>query len=695
MRKILSILFLILFVFIITYPSIFHLSDRLIGDGGDNYQFFGFQYLVQQNIIALKLPFTFTSIFRYPVGFDLGFGYDGAFPVLLGSLFSFFVNNIIAYNLSVLIILFLNLYFSFLLFYYLTKSNFIGLIGAVIYGSSFYVMARTAGHLNLIFVGWMPLFSLGVLKTIKDGFSKKGFFLILLGLVLSFYSSLQYGLLLSLNLIIISLISFFFFKDKLINLLISFNTHAKVVLLYLLSAFFLVLIIIFPFIKALLTSQANRVDLYRSISEFQPQMIDFIAPNSYLPMIITNLTKNLSPALPSIEKVIFIGWMELLLLIIFLLVYKDSRLKKFLIINIILFMALTKGTFHNYLVNYFPFSFIIESGRFFIFLQFFITIAIIELLKMLINNKKAVYLLVLFLCLGLLIVEKLPYNFWLSPTLAGENFVSIVKQTSGNAVLDIPINSLLTTYNILPYLYKKSIVSGSPQWFADNKKTKSFLEIPEIAKLSCSPKIPSSFFQPLDINLFKIDPMLKQKLIKILKENGIKIVVIHKNNVIDKAKFYFPECNSVRMVSSLIFPQLFIVNSSFSKQQKMSIFFPLIQGLGDTINIPEDGVFYIDGLESYPVDWLPLHIFLNKKEVNFSQKWIVKTKKTAVIEPYLKITVKKHDKITFYFDKNNNSDYSLVNIWYRYIPNKKLENISIDGITKIYEDENATIFILE
>lgn len=695
MRKILSILFLILFVFIITYPSILHLSDRLIGDGGDNYQFFGFQYLVQQNIIAFKLPFTFTNIFRYPVGFNLSFGYDGAFPILLGSFLSFFTNNIAAYNLSILIILFLNLYFSFLLFFYLTKSNFIGLIGAIIYGSSFYVIARTAGHLNLLFIGWIPLFSLGVLRIIKDGFSKKSLLLTLFGLVLSFYSSLQYGLLLSLNLIIVFLISIFFFKDKLIDLFISFYTHIKVVLFYLSFVFFGVLIISFPFIKAFLTSQANRADLYRSLSEFRPQMIDFFAPNSYLPMMIINLTKNLNTALPSIEKVIFIGWIELFLLIIFLLVCKNSRLKRFLIVNIILFIALTKGTFHNYLINYFPFSFIIESGRFFIFLQFFITIAIVELLKIVINSKKIVYFFILFLCLGLLLIERLPYNFWLSPTLAKENFVKIVKKTPGKAVLDIPVNSFLTTYNILPYLYKKSIVSGSPQWFADNKKSKSFLDIPEIAELACSPAIPDSFFQPFDSTLFETDPMLKQKLIKILKENDIKIIVIHKNNLIDKAKFYFPECNNVRMVSSLIFPQLFIANSSFNKQQKMSIFFPLIKGSGDTVNIPEDGVFYIDGLESYPSDRLPLHILLNKKEVNFSQKWIVKTEKTSVIEPFLKITVKKQDKITFYFDKNNNLDYSLINIWYRYISNKKLGNISIEGVTKIYEDENAAVFNLE
>ena len=49
-KNILSLLLLLILTFTITYPSIFHLSDKLIGDGGDNYQNLAFQYIASQNI---------------------------------------------------------------------------------------------------------------------------------------------------------------------------------------------------------------------------------------------------------------------------------------------------------------------------------------------------------------------------------------------------------------------------------------------------------------------------------------------------------------------------------------------------------------------------------------------------------------------------------------------------------------------
>ena len=105
-------LILSLFLSGIIYLSSF---NRLIGDGGDNYQFFGFQYLVAENLRSLKAPFSATDIFRYPVGFDLSYGFDGVFPVMTGALLGLVVPHVLAYNLTVLIVLIANAGFSCLL----------------------------------------------------------------------------------------------------------------------------------------------------------------------------------------------------------------------------------------------------------------------------------------------------------------------------------------------------------------------------------------------------------------------------------------------------------------------------------------------------------------------------------------------------------------------------------------------------
>ena len=61
---------------------------QVIGDEGDGYEYMGFINLTRENILNLKHPFADTNTLRYPVGFNYSYGFDGALPVLIGSIFS-------------------------------------------------------------------------------------------------------------------------------------------------------------------------------------------------------------------------------------------------------------------------------------------------------------------------------------------------------------------------------------------------------------------------------------------------------------------------------------------------------------------------------------------------------------------------------------------------------------------------------
>ena len=120
-RLLFALIFFLIVTIIITYPSIFNLNGKLIGDGGDNYHFLVFQYIASQKIMMFQFPFSHTDILRYPVGFDFGAGSESVLIILTGAILSIFSNSIFAYNLTILVFFTLNGFLSFILFRYISK----------------------------------------------------------------------------------------------------------------------------------------------------------------------------------------------------------------------------------------------------------------------------------------------------------------------------------------------------------------------------------------------------------------------------------------------------------------------------------------------------------------------------------------------------------------------------------------------
>lgn len=688
---------LALFVFffflsaLLTYPSILHLTDKLIGDGGDNYQFFSFQYISSENIKHLRYPFSHTDIFRYPVGFNFESGFDSVLGVLTGSLASFLLSNVPAYNLTILFLFSLNGFFSFLLFRYISKSYFLGIIGAILYGYSFFAIAKSAGHLNLLFIGGLPLLVYAFLKTV-DTFTTRNILLAFTAATLILLGSFQYSLLFSLSLLVVLPFLMLFSPRPLKSIALNVTKYIYKVLLISLPFFIITMVFSFPHLHAFLTGNFFKPDRSGIVDMLNnsPSIKDFLLPNAYLPLQITELTRNLNDSFKSIDRVVFIGWIELILFLLFIVLYKNHRLKYFIVSLTLVFFILTLGFInpdsgiflpYYFLHNIFPFSFIDEPSRFFVIFYLFLTAGVVlQLRQMYKNNRKT---LVFFIFIAMLIVlERLPLNYWLSPTFANDPFVRVVKEEKSTAVLDIPVSYYNTAYDVFPYIYKKKIVSGNFQWFADTADTKFFIENNGLKRFMCG--------NEFDIN--SQTNIENGQLVQTLKNYDIRTIVVHKNDSKDGAKFYFPECAGARMQTSLLLPQLLMPNPT-RDIKVLSLFFPATLLFGDTITFSSAGTFFINGFHAYPIDWLPLHIYFDGLEIPMNQNWTDRGNKNATLDPYLKIIVQKGSKLRFKFDKNHNQDYSFINLWYKYETQDKTEQIDSAGqITKIYEDDDAAVF---
>lgn len=683
-------LFFAVMSLIITYPAIFHLSDKLIGDGGDNYQSFAYQYIASSKIRQWQYPFNHTDIFRYPVGFHFEKGHDSVISILIGSGLSLVLNNISAYNLTVLALFVINGLLSYLLFNYLSKSNLIGCIGAFIYGYSSYVIARSAGHLNLMLIGGFPFFIYSVLRIKSSGWNIKNTILFYLSITVVIFSSYQYGLVLIGSIMLNLPLVLIFLNEENWQNLQKYPSGKKPVLA--ISFIFLIIILFFsyPFITALITEEFVRVDRSALYADFSPDLKDFIIPNNYLPLLITHLFKNLNNSFKSIERSVFVGWLEIGLFIVYIIFKRQNRIKKYLICSTIVFFILSLGFINKntgwimpyyYINRIIPFSFIPEAGRFFIIFNLIVSIGITLLLSDLLRLKKTYlsYILMIIIAVAL-ISERLPKNYWLSPVFSDKEYVQRVKKQPGGAVLDLPLSYYNTTYDILPYAYGKKIVNGNFQWFAHTEKTKSFIRETGLEKFACGYNSP--------INLIETS---NNKLIKQLVQANIRTIVIHKNDLEDKAKYYFPQCADARLQTSILLPQLYSADPT-EKQKILPLFFPAIPGIGDTVTFDYEGIFYLDGIHAYPSDQLPLEISIDNQPLALEQNWKNRDNNNVTLDPFLQIPVKKGSKITFKFSKKHNQGYSFIKLWYQYQVNELKKDDNFGQIIKVYEDDDAAVF---
>lgn len=695
---------------ILTFPLILNINNKLAGDGGDNYQYVAYQQIVAKKIRQFVYPFSFDKTLRYPVGFDFSRGQDTFLPVLTGGLLNLVMNYILSYNITLLIFFAINGICSYLLFNYVSKSKLIGIIGGVMYGFSFYTLARGAGQIGHATTAGFPLFLYSILK-LKNNHKLSDFLLVVFSVLFIVFAFLQYLLIFTILILVNIPIILVLFKQELKEYISILCLHLNKTLVSL--AIFCIIFFAFlhPFIFAITKGAFVNNDRKSMILNLKTYNKDYIAPNPYSRTLAKTLLNSNTPM--NLENLAFMGWVEIALVTAFLFFYPKSKIKYFISANFFIFFLLSLGTVKNYDLNiplpqaflykFFLFYYIPEVTRYIIVYSLFAILGI-TLLLTLIKRKTIVLILLLLLTL----TERLTGNYYLASSFKEKKYISIVKKTSGKAVLDIPLSIDFhnTVYDIFPALYNKNIVSGYFIWSADTIETRLFVNQEELKRLICD--LPQYEFTEaqLHTNLYNLNDLsefiiqqekLNRSLIEKLKAQQINTIVVHKNDPEDHAKFYFPECANVRIKTSILLPQLFMPDPT-EKVKTISLFFPAIPSIGDTILFEDDGIFYLDGIHAYPNDWLPLHIFLDGQEILMEQKWIDRGAKNATLDPFLKIEVTRGSKISFSFDKKQNKDYSFIKLWYRY-ETKTINNtnqyLPDYPITKIYEDDDAAVFSIK
>lgn len=671
--------FFIVLAILFTFPSILHLNTRIIGDGGDNYLYFGYQHIFRQQILQGQIPFSFNDILRFPYGFPFYRAYDTLIGILLGGGLSLFISPVFAYNLGVLLLLAANAFFAYLLFMHISRRVIVGIIGGIIYGFSFYTLSRANGHIGLMFTAGFPFFLYSILNC-YESLTKKNVVSVLVSVIIISTASFQYLLFLFISVLIVAPFVLILYPIKSKKMLLGYMQRMVEHRKWVLTLLTVLLVIIGPFVISYISGSFVHVDRTAALKEYSPSFIEYILPNKYLNLITNKLTDVINVNKPSIERVSYVGLLEIVLFLGYLFFHqKEDSAKKLIVITVSIFFLLSLGFYNSdlginlpytLLYRYFPFSSIPETSRFIVIYLIPITVGVVLFLRSIKNN------LILMLILALLIFERMSASMRLSEMPNDKRYIKYVSTMNGGGVLDIPISYENTFQSILPFYYQRPIVGGSFHWSADDANTRQFVQNPIAKNLMCS------HGENIDLD--------RSGFIRYLKWNNIDTVVVHKNDPEDHLKFYFPECAGTRMQSSVLFPQLFSPSST-DKQQVMSIFFPAIAGIGDTIRFSEDGLFYLDGFHSYPAEWLPIHIYLDDEEMQIDQNWTIDDDGSATLDPLIVIPVYKNSRLSFSFGKNNNTAYSFIKLWYRY-STQGVNSQIVDGIEKIYEDDDAAVF---
>jgi len=150
---------------ILTYPSVFYLSSRFMGNGRDGFQNMWNLWWVKTALLDLHTNPYYTDMLYYPTGVTLLFHslspLNGLISIPLQHLF----NMEVTYNLLMLFSFVMSGVSMYLLARYLTGYKAAAFIAGAIFSFSPYHFAHTLGHVNLAHMEWLPLYVLYMVKT--------------------------------------------------------------------------------------------------------------------------------------------------------------------------------------------------------------------------------------------------------------------------------------------------------------------------------------------------------------------------------------------------------------------------------------------------------------------------------------------------------------------------------------------------
>lgn len=649
----------------------FNPKIEIIGDQFDNYQYFGFQHLVKENIQNFKYPLAETDTLRYPAGFDLSYGYDGVLAVFSGAGLGLILTQPIAYNLSIIIILTLNLFFSFLLFQKLSSSFYWGFLGAVIYGLSPYVFARINSHLNLAFIGGFPLFVYSLINYYQDFKLKKipfsAYLLVFLSILMIGFGSLQYLLIFSQIISIAIIVSIL--KSNWRREIVKIVKHViknDVLKLIIGSILFLTIFLFFfgGYLRAIVNGNFIFADKTEILAAYgRPAITDYFIPNQYL----GNFWSNLNPSPKSIEKVVSLGVIELIIFVWMLIKLKSKKTVSLLSAGFMLLIGFGSGWIKLLLVP--------EGGR--LIVVFLLIFTVVLTSQKPIKNKKIVLILTM-----LLILERFSFKIYRSPLFPSKP-ADIVQAQAGEAVFDIPVSKYNAYYSTLPYFYNKKIVSGYFHFSADTKEAASFLERSEIIRFICqdeNQRQEKIYFSAGD----------KKRIINLLKENGIQTIVVHKKPE-DFHKFYHQSCKNVRYQWYNFVPERIILDNGGDFQTKTI-------ELTDYLNLkvelfaPYSGKLVLHGILIHPTNLDQTAIILPQEELIYLEWQENEHGLIVAFDPIKEINISAGESV--YLHSAQETDQPIyVTFYYQFQASIKTSK-AVPAVEQIYQDDKIEVYTL-
>ena len=463
-----------------TYPAVFHIENKVIGSGYDNYQMLGWQYLAKTRVDTGKSVFGWTNYWRYPVGIDFSTSFDSIALISLGLyLYIFTSNPVVVFNFSILLLIFFSCILSFLYFKKISGTNTLGILGSIIYSFSFFVLVRVGGHINFLLVGCFPFLAYALIKLLEEQ-NRKSIFITAVATILVFVASLQYFLILIGSLILLVPLSYIFFKE-------NFYSIIKILLKNRYFSLFCALLILFTFylffandIHAIFDGNMYVQPLY-STKVFSARFTDYLWPNEDLPLLI-------KPPfyLPVLEgwndRTVFLGYAEIFIFVLFIFSKVNIKTKMFILSGTLLLYILSLGCKniyypYCYIYHLYPYQGITEASRFYVVIYFLFVTGIVLLIKSLNNKIRLPVLAIVFI---LVVLERLPSNFYLSDTYADSAFIKTVQVQNSKAVLDLPVVVSIAgksqgEYDLFSVYYQKPIVNGYIQRRGDTTESNSFV----------------------------------------------------------------------------------------------------------------------------------------------------------------------------------------------------------------------------
>lgn len=551
-----------------TYPLVFSLNSKVIGDGGDNIEYFSYCQIVKQKLLNFELPFSHTTTFRFPNGFSLSDGSDGKLLSLGCGLLSFFVSPFTAFNISILLIIIINLFISHKYFFAICHSNLNALIGSIIFGSSYYVLAKGAGHFNIMQIYGIPLIALSTYYFIEGKNSahyNKSVIYIFTGISLLQLGSIQSLLFGFTAVLVLGLVFVLHYPQKVIQKLQEL-WKIRLIILFALCSF----LFIFLFFQkdALNRFFSQDFNIEKVTTSRYTQFSSLIFQNS---AYITHFGKHINnlfsyKTVPSIENALSVGLIELTLFLIAIFITKNTQFKKYILVCTSVFFLLMLGSYKGeyfftpgyYLKDFFPIKYIEETERFFPYFYIFFTSLIVIFLSQI--KKSIIHSYFYSTILILLLAERVTGSYFLvEPYQVDRETVEIVSTTQALGVMDVPILSYgifrATEYNTLPQQYNKPIVGGYFHWYGQTKRTQAVVESELANQFSCREK---SFCSRPE---YVVDSFNK------LASLGITTIVIHRDLLSD---FYcYPVLREMDYISS---ENIFIKNFDSKSTANSTIF---------------------------------------------------------------------------------------------------------------------------